>query len=88
MLLHLKNSKFTVFFLGGSADATVTVINGGTEHIADSLKKYMQDEIKSGIKTAMMSKDTVRLGVLRGLSSCGRGLGLGERSTSRSPIRV
>ena len=29
----------------------------------------MQEEIKSGIKAAMMAKDSVRLGVLRGLSS-------------------
>ena len=29
----------------------------------------MQEEIKSGIKAAMIAKDTVRLGVLRGLSS-------------------
>lgn len=29
----------------------------------------MQDEIKAGIKAAMMAKDSVRLGVLRGLSS-------------------
>jgi uncharacterized protein len=29
----------------------------------------MQEEIKSGIKAAMIAKDSVRLGVLRGLSS-------------------
>jgi uncharacterized protein YqeY len=29
----------------------------------------MQEQIKSGIKAAMLAKDTVRLGVLRGLSS-------------------
>jgi uncharacterized protein len=31
--------------------------------------KTMQEEIKSGIKAAMIAKDSVRLGVLRGLSA-------------------
>ncbi|MGN6532712.1 MAG: thiol-activated cytolysin family protein [Ginsengibacter sp.] len=39
----LQNSSLTVFALGGAAEATVSVITGGTTNLIDSLKKYLFD---------------------------------------------
>ena len=39
----LKNSSFTIFSIGGSAEATIRLINAGSENMVDSLRKYLLD---------------------------------------------